>query len=221
MSRAYWIDLFTGETWNQFLEAGGDVSGFWQTRWNSVQKLKPGDYLLAYLTGVSRFVGVLEVISEAFQDATPIWQTEDFPARVRVRPVVILTPETGVPITTLRGVLSFMLDPTRPNEWVGHVRGSPVRWTDADGEAVVAAIRQAEADPVVRPVSARALARCPRGVATAIGTVTAPAADEGGFEETGEISAGGPSTSEQTAEIQWLLLKLGSDMGLDVFVARK
>lgn len=218
MAPAYWIDLFTGETWSEFLAAGGEVSGFRQTRWNSVQRLKPGDLLLAYLTGVSRFVGVLEVMSEAFHDASPIWQTEEFPARVRVRAVVTLTPKTGVPMSTLRGVLSFMQTPDRPNEWVGHVRGSPVKWSDADGAAVVRAVREAEADPVIRPVSPRALARRPRGVATDIGTVTA--SDEVEAEEAVEPTVEEPTTSDVTMEIQWLLLKLGSDMGLDVFVAR-
>ena len=27
-SRTYWLDLFTGTTWQEFLEAGGEVSGF-------------------------------------------------------------------------------------------------------------------------------------------------------------------------------------------------
>jgi hypothetical protein len=28
MSRTYWIDLFTIETWREFLDHGGDVTGF-------------------------------------------------------------------------------------------------------------------------------------------------------------------------------------------------
>jgi hypothetical protein len=186
-----------------FLSAGGEVSGFRPSRWNSVQQLRPGDYLLAYLTGVSRFVGLLEVTSAAFKDSAPIWQTEEFPARVRVQPVVKLTPETGVPIASLRGRLSFMRDPNMPNEWAGHVRGSPVKWSVEDGQAVVAAVREAEADPVVRPVSPRALARCPRGIATEIGTVAA--SDEGEVDDLAEVEPGGPSTAEQTTEMQWLL----------------
>ena len=49
--------------------------------------MKPGDYLLCYLTGISRWIGVLEVVSEPFKDTTPIWKDEAFPARVRVRSV--------------------------------------------------------------------------------------------------------------------------------------
>ena len=38
-----------------------------------------GDYFLCYLAGVSRFIGVLEVTSEAFRDASPIWEEKSFP----------------------------------------------------------------------------------------------------------------------------------------------
>lgn len=57
--RRYWLDLFTGTTWNEFVAAGGDVSGFRENRWNTVQEIRPGDYLLCYLTGPSRSVAVL------------------------------------------------------------------------------------------------------------------------------------------------------------------
>jgi hypothetical protein len=113
-----------------------------------------------------------------------------------------------------------MQDLNRSNEWIGHVRGSPVKWSDDDGEAVMTAIRQAKADPVVRPVSQRALARRPRGVPTDIGIVTAPDEEEAGTQAPTSQAAVPLTTTDQTTEIQWLLLKLGNDMGLDVFVAR-
>jgi hypothetical protein len=36
--RSYWLDLFTGVTWNEFREAGGKVSGFRESRWATIQK---------------------------------------------------------------------------------------------------------------------------------------------------------------------------------------
>ena len=72
-NRSYWLDLFTGATWDEFRKAGSNISGFRKSRWKSVQKIKPGDYLLCYLTGVSRFTGALEVTSKPFQDDSPIW----------------------------------------------------------------------------------------------------------------------------------------------------
>jgi predicted RNA-binding protein len=77
--KTYWLDLFTGATWREFLQAGADVSGFRQNRWKAVQKMKPGDYLLCYRTGASRWIGLLEVISEPFQNSTPIWKMDAFP----------------------------------------------------------------------------------------------------------------------------------------------
>jgi predicted RNA-binding protein len=72
-TRSYWLDLFTSKTWQEFLEAGAKVSGFRERRWRIIQRIKLGDYLLCYLTGVSRFIGVLEVTSKLFRDTTPIW----------------------------------------------------------------------------------------------------------------------------------------------------
>ena len=63
--------------------------------------MKPGDYLLCYLVGISRFIGLLEVVSEPYEDDSPIWSAEAFPLRVRVNKLVELTPETAVPINDL------------------------------------------------------------------------------------------------------------------------
>jgi predicted RNA-binding protein len=73
MARTYWIDLFAIETWKEFLDHGGDVSGFSEKRRVTVERMKPGDYLLCYLTRVSRWVGMLEVTGGPFFDEAPIW----------------------------------------------------------------------------------------------------------------------------------------------------
>jgi predicted RNA-binding protein len=83
--RIYWLDLFTGATWEEFKAAGAKVSGFRESRWATVQKIKPGDYFLCYLTGVSRLIGILEVVEGAYKDKTPIWKDEDFPCRLKVK----------------------------------------------------------------------------------------------------------------------------------------
>ncbi len=76
--RNYWLDLFTGVTWQEFKAAGAKVSGFRDSRWNTVQKVKPGDYFLCYLTGVSRFIGIPEVVDKPFKDKTCIGEGEFF-----------------------------------------------------------------------------------------------------------------------------------------------
>jgi len=155
--RSYWLDLFTGTTWKEYKQAGSAVSGFRASRWNIVQKIKPGDYLLCYLTGISRFVGVLEVIAEPYKDTTPIWKDEDFPSRLKVKIVHELTPETAVPVFELHEKLSFFKEMPKPNYWTGHFRSSPNRFEVADGEAIVEAIAEAVRHPVVKPVDPKKL----------------------------------------------------------------
>ena len=116
----YWLDLFTGTTWQEFLAAGAKVSGFRDRRWKTVQAIKPGDFLLCYLTSVSRFIGLLEVVSEPFRDESKVWKDESFPCRLRVKPLLTLTPETAVPVQDLRDQLSIFADLKGPNAWTGH-----------------------------------------------------------------------------------------------------
>ena len=124
--RGYWLDLFTGTTWKEFLDAGATVSGFRESRWNVLQQIRPGDYLLCYLTGISRFVGILEAVSEPFTDTTRIWKDEVFPSRIHVRIVVALEPETAVLIHELRDRLSIFRNLKSPAAWADHV--IPIRF---------------------------------------------------------------------------------------------
>jgi hypothetical protein len=69
--------------------------------------MKPGVQLVGYLTGASRFIGLLEVTSEGFTAQDPIWSRETFPVRVNVKPLIALTPETAVPVEALKDRLSW------------------------------------------------------------------------------------------------------------------
>jgi predicted RNA-binding protein len=211
--RGYWLDLFTGVTWQEFKAAGGEVSGFRESRWNTIQKIKPGDYFLCYLTGVSRFIGILEVLDKPFKDKSPIWKDEDFPCRLKVKIIAELTPETAVPVFDLRNRLSFFQNLTSPHAWTGHFRGSPVKWEQADGESVITAIQQAKTNPTVRPIDERKLKYRPRPLKAKIGSVTVPESDE-------EVHQPEGMKLREHTQIQWHLLMLGSDMGFDLWVAR-
>ena len=159
MSRDYWVVLFTGTTWQEFLDAGANVVGFRNTRWNYIQQIKPKDYLLCYLTGLSRFIGVLEVLSEPFQGNTRIWKEDKFPSRIKVKVITRLTPETSVPVVSLRSKLSIFENLRTPSGWSVRFRASPQRWKASDGEVVVQAIKEAKTNPIVRPFNPRLLQR--------------------------------------------------------------
>lgn len=151
-TRNYWIQLFSVSTWKQFIGAGSSVTGFRKSRWSSVCKIQPGDYLLAYLTRVSRFAGVLEVTSAPYEDETPLFREELFPARVKVNPVIALTPESAIPVRELSSKLSMFRNLKTVYSWAGRFRSSPIRWLQPDAEEVVSALQRAAIAPAYRPV---------------------------------------------------------------------
>lgn len=214
----YWIDLFTWNTWQEFLKAGGDISGFRASRWRTVQRMKRGDILLCYLTGLSRFIGILEVTGVPFQDSEPIWGEAVFPARVPVRVVLSLRPEHGVPVASLSAELSYFQNLKSPHAWSGHFRGSPTEEKPEDANVIIAALEDAHRNPVFRDFDPKKLERRVPVYETKSGTVTVPESAE---EPTStELEPAEKDVQVTHEEIQWLLLDLGSKMGLEVWVAR-
>jgi predicted RNA-binding protein len=220
----YWLDLFTGNTWREFQKAGATVTGFRESNWQRARNVKPGDTFLCYMVGVSRWVGILEVVGERYRDESRMFAEELFPVRFRVRPVAMLTPEQGVPMQSLEGRISFFPRKANPNQWAGHVRNSPTKYAPTDGEVIAQAIRQAAEKPVLRPVDKRKLERSSNlykvrvkaGDKEIERVVSIPASeDEEGAE--GRVEPGAPTHTE----MQWRLLDLGSQMGLEVWAPRR
>jgi hypothetical protein len=221
----YWLDLFTGTTWQEFQKAGSKVTGFREHNRKRAQGIKRGDIFLCYLTGVKRWVGLLEVTGDQYRDDAKIWGEEVFPIRFPVKPLVLLKPETGVPMEELKGRLSFFLEDTPPGRWSGLVRGSPTKYARADGEVIAAAVREASANPVERPVDPRKLTRSSnlyrlkkRNGEEEVETVVAVPTDTEDEDLAGEDF--GVSASVTHTEIQWRLLDLGSKMGLSVWAPK-
>lgn len=131
----YWLDLFTGTTWDEFLRAGGRVSGFRKRMAKAVDRLKPDDVLLCYLTGVKRWVGALRVQGRS-KDQREIWSFDPFPERVDVSPIVTLIPENGVQMSELEGKVDFFARPEHRGGFKGFLRMSPNRFKrPADGNS--------------------------------------------------------------------------------------
>jgi hypothetical protein len=97
---AYFLDLFTPETWLAFRKHGATVSGFRERQLGVARdKVKPGDVLLCYLVRISRWCGALEVKSPAFTDSSPIYSDPDpFIVRFEVNPLVVLDVERSLPM---------------------------------------------------------------------------------------------------------------------------
>lgn len=225
---AYWLDLFTGKTWDEFRRAGAKVTGFRQGSAGVCKRVRPGDILICYLTGVKRWVGALEVAGSS-SDTTHIWADDAFPVRFEVRPLVLLDAVYGVPMEHLEGKVAFFAGREHHGGYRGFLRRSPNRFErTSDGELLMRLLREAESDRVSRPIDERAYRRRPgyllRGRLGDVQTervVTVPEPDTGQDDTDANV----PNLVEVAAadtrhtEMQWELLQLGSAMGLDVWVA--
>ena len=223
----FWLDLFTGKTWDEFLAAGSHVSGFRSRQEGVARRIKQGDVLLAYLTGVKLWVGALEIVGVS-TDARKIWADDDFPIRFDVKPLVILKPEHGVPLAKLQGRVAFFQSDSDRGGYQGFFRASPRLFArKEDGDYVMQLLREAETNPVSRVVDRRLLNRKPgyllkRKVGGKAIEVEVTVPDR---EPDQEIGSKGPIlelTHSETkhTEIQAELLRLGAELGLDVWVAR-
>ena len=135
---------------------------------------------------------------------------------MNVKIVLELTPETAVPVHELKDRLSFFENLTSPHAWTGRFRGSPTKWKSGDGEAVVDALKEATKHPIFRPVDERKLKYRPKAMKAKIGSVTIPDTVPEEVVTPQKLS----KEPSDHLEIQYHLLKLGNDMGFDVWVAR-
>jgi hypothetical protein len=223
----YWLDLFTGRTWKEFRDRGANISGFNKRSRNTVQSIKPGDILVCYLTGLKLWVGATEVIGQS-NDTKKIWSLDDFPERLEVRPIVMLDPEYGVPLDSLKGKVDFFKDDSYRGTYKGFLRGSPNQFrNDKDGELIVSLLKDAERNPVNRPFNLKEFDRIPLYKVAQKGKnptgpkiVSVPDDEESPAAEVSQKTFPEPTYTTDHVMMQYHLLTLGSDMGLDVWVAR-
>ncbi len=190
---------------------------------NVARRVGPGDKFICYMTKLSRWIGLLDVLEESFIDDKPIFYPEDDPfvVRFRVRPDVWLPVEKAIPIHEDRvwNRLSFTQNESkRSSSWTGKLRGSLVRLDETDGSFLEGIIREqvdgGETYPVdpdaYRKLATHRVRRADKDV-----TVTVP---EETHEEQSEESEQ-PTTREST-RIQALLAEIRSRMGMNIWLPR-
>lgn len=68
---AHFLNLFSPETHARFSASDKTTSGFRERNRKAAAKIEPGDFLVCYLTRVSRWVGLFRV-EEAARDDRPL-----------------------------------------------------------------------------------------------------------------------------------------------------
>lgn len=219
MTRNYWLDVFTGKSWNEFLANGANVSGWPERRKNSVSKMHIGDYLLCYVAGISRFIGVLEITSDSYHDTNRIWADAIYPERISVKLLIELQPEHALPLKQLTQNMSRFNRIKKASSWSGILQNSPYLFDEIDGNFIFKSILGAQNNLISRAFDPKKFWKYQTKQSLPVPEIS---------EQVEQVYAVQQECLAESAnndiithdEIQWTLLKLGSDLGLSVWVAR-
>jgi hypothetical protein len=218
----YYLDLFSPETYEAFSQSDRSVSGFRRRQRNVASQIGPGDKLLCYITGISRWVGVLEVVDSAHEDNTPLFYSEEDPFVIRfhVKPLVWLDKERAVPIKedSVWDKLSFTRGhDKRTSTWTGKLRGSLNRLSKQDGEFLERLLQSQVEDGIAYPLDEkeyeRLLTRRIRRHDKTV-SVTVPQDDEEPAEALPVAEV------RDSTQIQSLLARIGAEMGMKIWLPR-
>lgn len=221
---AYFIDLFSPETYAAFSRSSRDISGFRLRHKGMAERIKTGDTFVCYLTRLSRWFGLLEVVEGPFIDNKPIFVEADDPfvVRFKVRPVVWLDIEKALPIhdDVVWNGLSF----TRRLEkgsigWTGKVRGSLVRLDDADGKFLAQKLSEQASIGKTYPLDEQETKKLTTHTVNRPDKVVAVSVPE--ESTTTEEAAPAPELEgRESIRIQALIAQVGARMGMSIWLPR-
>ena len=148
---AYFLNLFKPETWSIFRERGSSVNSFTKgLRSRAHASIKPGGIFVCYLADVKRWCGVLRIVSDAYDDDTPILGNPmPWVVHFKVEPIVILNPEHSIP--TENDEIWYTLSITKDIEkgargWGANFASSLRTINDSDGDFLVSCLKRQQQD---------------------------------------------------------------------------
>ncbi len=219
----YYLNLFSPETYEAFSRSDQSVSGFRERQRIAAARVDRGDRLICYVTRLSRWVGVLEVLTEPFEDSTPVFVPENDPFKIRfqVRKIAWLELDKAIPIYEdhIWNNLTFTKNQSQGSStWTGKIRSSLNQFDDADAALLESAIREQVENPVIYPLDESDLRklqihrvrRVDKDVAVTVPEDSDAAPPE--EEETGEV--------RESIQIQALIAEVGSRMGMQIWIPK-
>lgn len=221
---AYFIDLFSPETYDAFTRSTRDISGFRLRHKGMADRVKPGDTFVCYLTRLSRWFGLLEVIDGPFINDKPIFlpEADPFVVRFHVRPVAWLDIDKALPIhdDAIWNGLSFTRDLEKGSiGWTGKVRGSLVRLDDRDGTFLAEKLRAQSAEGKAYPLDEQDVKKLTTHTVNRpdkVVTVSVPD-DSGAIEEAPQAQE---AETRESIRVQAMIAQIGARMGMSIWIPR-
>lgn len=221
---AYYIDLFSPETYEAFSNSDRSVSGFRARHEGLAKRIDPGDTLVCYVTKLSRWVGLLTVDDGPYKDDSPIFTVDNDPfiIRFKVTPTIWLELDKAVPIhdEEMWKGLSFTRDlPPNSIAWTGKVRGSLVRLDEEDGEFIANYLRRQISSPKDFPIDEQERRKLATHTVVRSDKVVSVSVPEDSNHVEGITSEPEPE-SRESIRVQALIAHIGHQMGMSIWIPR-
>jgi len=107
-SKNYWIIVSSLANWRKTVERGFTVQGMKSRHRKKAERMRPGDKIVYYVTGLKAFTGIATITSPYFEDHDIIWTSgdkkkaaEDYPFRVQIEKEIALNEDDFVPAQEL------------------------------------------------------------------------------------------------------------------------
>ncbi|MBI5928493.1 MAG: EVE domain-containing protein [Chloroflexi bacterium] len=216
----YFLDLFSPETYEAFSNSSRDISGFRARQKNLASRVQIGDHLICYMTKLSRWVGILEVTSEWFEEDIPIFYTDNDPFTIRfqVKPLAWLDKEYAIPIRNddIWNSLSFTKGHDKNSSyWTGKLRSSLNFLDTKDAKILEKAIFSQGDNGHPFPIDdyeKLVTHRVRRADKTVIVSIPQDTTDDNHYAAKEEI--------RESIKIQALLSQIGAKMGMKIWIPR-
>ena len=213
--------LFSPDTYEAFLQTDRRNAGVRNGSKRAAARIQPGDVLICYLTKISRWCGLLEVVGgQPYHDP----DEDQFPVRLRVKPLVLLEDvKYGLPIRNpeIWEALSFTRDEgPASNRWTGKLRGSLIPLAGADGDLLDRLLRRQDRERRTHPLTdddRKKMVSLRVRRADADVPVSVPEPD---IEPDADSEQDGGDVTRTSHQVQAALARLGADLGLDVWTPR-
>jgi hypothetical protein len=217
---AYYLNLFSPETYEIFSASDRSVSGFRRRQYNAAQKIHPGDKLICYVTKLSRWIGILDVSSECYIDeVNQIYAETDDPfiVRFKVNTTIWLDLTKAVPIREdeVWETLSFTKgQPKNSSSWTGKLRASLTPVSQKDGKFLEEILIKQARDPRLFPIEEKEYRRIMTPRVHRVGKTVAVSIPEDADKEV-HIESDIP---RESIRIQALLAEIGDKMGYSIWI---
>ncbi len=120
MGRNYWMVVSPPEDFEVTKERGFGIFGVRAKYRRRTQRMQPDDRMLFYVSGIRKWAATATVVSNSFEDRTPIWKhnrkNEVYPYRVKLKPTMVLNEDDYIDALSLAPSLEYVKR-WAPEDW--------------------------------------------------------------------------------------------------------